>query len=407
VCTTFRREKERKKKESSSSNSSDSDSDKKQSQQNSDTRPGRKRTTLFIFQAQHQLMATHAIALLKKFSVAHFIKKVPPYPGPRPTPLTDPWKSRARAFAQFALIVYKPWQSSHGLPGSTTWHAFCTWMHELRQSETILSRTRTAFVLNAAHNLKSSSAVSKILKRFRGSAATRWLDMEPKHRPKKWRYGDETVKEPDIKNKNTREEADLAMRELLHKVCDASPSETKKAQLLTHTVNAYKDAIAPNLHLVDNIHLLFHERIPNLHERINCFTTDSIEKVRDYNLKKQYERTLEAKLKQTKLKRPKRSKVTRSTSPPPSRSNVNWSPQQKTVVTAVSDFLDAFTDWKNGRCPAPKSLSMLIFGGPGVGKTTVLKELSTMCKLANMPLISSAATGVAAGAGFSVALMAS
>jgi hypothetical protein len=41
---------------------------------------------------------------------------------------------------------------------------------------------------------------------------------------------------------------------------------------------------------------------------------------------------------------------------------------------------------------------MLIFGGPGVGKTTVLKELSTMCKLAGMPLVSSAATGVAAGA---------
>ena len=33
----------------------------------------------------------------------------------------------------------------------------------------------------------------------------------------------------------------------------------------------------------------------------------------------------------------------------------------------------------------------------GVGKTTVLKELSKMCKRANMPLISSAATGVAAG----------
>jgi hypothetical protein len=67
VCTTFRREKERKKKESSSSNSSGSDSDKHQSEQNPETRRGRKRTTLFTFQAPHQLMATHAIALLKKF----------------------------------------------------------------------------------------------------------------------------------------------------------------------------------------------------------------------------------------------------------------------------------------------------------------------------------------------------
>jgi adenylate kinase len=39
----------------------------------------------------------------------------------------------------------------------------------------------------------------------------------------------------------------------------------------------------------------------------------------------------------------------------------------------------------------------LILGFSGVGKTTVLKELSKMCKRANLPLISSAATGVAAG----------
>ena len=40
---------------------------------------------------------------------------------------------------------------------------------------------------------------------------------------------------------------------------------------------------------------------------------------------------------------------------------------------------------------------ILIIGFSGVGKTTVLKELSKMCKRANLPLISSAATGVAAG----------
>ena len=130
--------------------------------------------------------------------------------------MTDPWKSRARAFAQFALIVFKPWQGSDGLPESTTWRTFCNWMHELNQSQTIVARTRAAFVLNAAHNLRSSSAVSKILKRFRGSAATRWLEMDPQHRPNKWRYGDEQVKEPDIKTKNTHQEAELAMRELLH-----------------------------------------------------------------------------------------------------------------------------------------------------------------------------------------------
>jgi len=41
---------------------------------------------------------------------------------------------------------------------------------------------------------------------------------------------------------------------------------------------------------------------------------------------------------------------------------------------------------------------MMVFGGPGVGKTTVLKEIARMCEHARMPLVSSAATGVATGA---------
>jgi hypothetical protein len=99
-------------------------------------------------------------------------------------------------------------------------------------------------------------------------------------------------------------------------------------------------------------------------------------------------------------KREKKRKLdsVRVPSPPPSRSNVDWSPQQLGIVNTVSTFLDSFVDWKNGNSSPPPPLFMFIFGGPGVGKTTVLTELSMMCKLAGMPLVSSAATGVAAGA---------
>ena len=400
TCTTYRREIARKKVDSSSSNSDsdDSDIDEHQRSQTSQPRRGRNRTTLFPFEAPHPLKESHALALLRKFSVAHFIKRVPPYPGARPTPLTDAWKNRARAFAQFALVCFRPWQDPDGLPGSTTWKDFCKWMAELRHERTIVARTRAAFVLNTAHNLKSSSSVSRILKRFRGSAATRWLDMEAHLRPKRWIFGDEVIKEPDLKSRTSQQEAELAMRELLHKVCDASPAETKKNQMLLHTIKAYRDAIAPDLHENINIQSLFQDGVPNLLDRINCFTSDSIEKVHAYNLTKLHERTLQAKLKETKQKRPRNSDSARAPSPPPSRSNVDWSPQQLSIVNTVSTFLEAFVDWKNGNGSQPLPLSMLIFGGPGVGKTTVLKELSTMCKLAGMPLVSSAATGVAAGA---------
>jgi hypothetical protein len=242
VCTTYRREIARKKKKDNSE-SSGSDSDEPSDAKAPRRAAGRQPDTLFHFQGTHQLKETHALTLLKKYSVAHFIKKVPAYPGPRPLPLTEAWKTRARIFAEFALVVFKPWQGPDGLPSSTTWHSFCMWMRELRHSDSILNRTRAAFVRNAAHNLKYSSAVSKLLKRFRGSAATRWLEMAPNLRPRKWLYGDENVVEKNLQSKNSQREAELAIQELVHRVCNCSPTETKKALMITHTISAYKNAI--------------------------------------------------------------------------------------------------------------------------------------------------------------------
>ena len=309
VCTSYRREIQRKRKKTISSDSSGSESDEPPAE-TSRRAAGRQPDKLFNFQDAHQLKDTHALALLKKFSVAHFIKKVPAYPGPRLLPLTEAWKGRARIFAEFALVVFKPWQGPNGLPLSTTWRTFCDWMLVLRQSDTIIDRTRAAFVRNAAHNLKFSSNVSKLLKRFRGSAATRWLEMALHLRPRKWLYGDEITLEKDLKSKNNQREAELAMRDLLHRVCDCSPSETKKAFLIAHTVNAYRNAIEPNLSNLQGVKSLFQNDVPVLWDRINCFTVATVERVRDHNLKKQAERLLQSKLQQNKYCRSKKKTKT-------------------------------------------------------------------------------------------------
>ena len=354
VCMTYRRDISRKTREPSSSDSDtdSSDSDEKE-------RRGRKPTHLFRFQDPHRLKDTHALALLKQYSVAQIIRKVPAAPGPRPDPLTDVWKTRARIFAQFILVVFKPWEGLHGLPDSTTWKAFCDWQATLRQSKTIIDRTRAAFIVNVHHNLKFSSAVSKILKRFRGSAATRWLDMAAHLRPKKWIFGDETAIEKDLKSKNTQYEAELAMKELLHKVCNCSPSETKKMEMLRNTIQNYVNAMTPSLSGVSNIRTLFGNDIPTLSERIDCFPAHEVERVHEHNLKQMSERLLADKTNQ------KKRKNSSAPSPLPAESHVAWSPQQHAIIMAVSRFLDAFVDWKNGNASKPASLNMLLFGGPG------------------------------------------
>jgi hypothetical protein len=218
-------------------------------------------------------------------------------------------------------------------------------------------------------------------------------------RPRKWLYGDETVVEKNLGSKNSQREAELAIQDLVHRVCNCSPTETRKALLIHHTINAYTKAISPKLGNLQGVNNPFREGIPALWDRINCFSVDAVEKVRDHNLRKQADRILQSKLKYHKYPgKTKKPSSARPASPPPSQDSVLWSPQQQAIVNAVSTFLDAFVDWKNGHALKPKNLSILIFGGPGVGKTTVLKQLSSLCKDAGMPLLSSAATGVAAGA---------
>jgi hypothetical protein len=362
---TYRREISRKTIHPSSSDtdSDSSDSDKKEKR-------GRKPTHLFHFQDPHRLKDTHALALLRQYSVAQIIRKVPAAPGPRPNPLTDAWKTRARIFAQFILVVFKPWEGLHGLPDSTTWKAFCDWQATLRQSKTIIDRTRAAFIVNVHHNLKFSSAVSKLLKRFRGSAATRWLEMAAHLRPKKWIFGDETVIEKDQKSKNTQYEAELAMKELLHKVCNCSPSETKKMEMLKTTVHHYVTAMTPSLSRVSNIQTLFGNDLPTLSDRIDCFPANEVEKVHEHNLKQMSERILADKTKQKSSAHQKKRKNTSAPSPFPAESHVVWSPQQHAIIMAVSHFLDAFVDWKNGNASKPASSHMLLFGGPGAVDNT-------------------------------------
>ena len=364
ACTTYRREISRKRKEASSSDSNSATSDSDSDDPVRKPRAGRQLTQLLRFQDQHRLKESHALALLRKYSVAQMIRKVPAYPGPRPDPITEAWKTRARAFALFAIVVFKPWEGPHGLPDSTTWKSFCDWQVELLHSNTVINRTRAAFIINCSHNLKFSSSISKLLKRFRGSAATRWLEMAAHLRPRKWLFGDEGPMEKDLKSKNTQHEAELAMRDLIHKVCNCSPAESKKMELLQITVESYVQAMSPSLTNLGNISSLF-QNIPRLSERIDCFPMQHVQKVHDHNLKQMRDRILAEKIRPANKNSKKRKKPPVS-SPASNEPSVAWSPQQHSIIAAVSNFLDKFIDWKTGNSAAPRPLSLLVFGGPGM-----------------------------------------
>ena len=341
-------------------------------------KPGRKSHKICYFQPQHQLADSHALSLRTIYTVSQFIRKVPAYPGPRPPVLTEPWKDRARKFAEFIMVVFCPWTGPHGLPDAMTWRAFCEYTQSLKESDTIVSRTRYAFILNCAHNLKFSSIVSKLLKQFRGSAATRWADMVRHLRPKRWLYGDETKFEQNIANKNTSQEAELAMADLINKICKQSATESKKEELLNSTISNYKRAIGAKQHTPAFKQFcmasLFKNDLPSLVDRLHCFSPELVNTVHDHNLIKQTDRALQEKIAHARKKNSAPIPPSKSTS---AKDIIVWSPQQQKIITAVRNFIDKFISWKQKRSAPPDPLSAFIFGGPGIYSVYIHLDILT------------------------------
>jgi hypothetical protein len=385
INTTYRKDiKQLKEQEANTQNLSDSDSDSDEPDSlpneneipKAKSRIGRPSNTICNFQKEHPLAESHALVLRPIYTISQFIKKVPPFPGARPSILTEAWKDRARNFAEFCLVVFRPWKGPHGLPESITWRGFCEYMHEIQNSASIVDRTRAAFIINCAHNFKISASVSKILKIFRGSAATRWTEM-PRHlRPRRWLFGDENNMEKNLPSKNTTQEAELAMAELIHKICKASPSETKKQDLIDATILKYKKSIGAHIHDPSFkawcVQTIFNNELPPLHERLDCFTPAMVDDVHDHNMIKQSDRNIQHQLNtmhsrpETKKKKTNPLSKSGSNTQSKTQTSIVWSPQQAAILAAITNFVHKFVQWKNKRSPPPDPLYVFIFGGPGI-----------------------------------------
>ena len=390
---------------SSDSNESVSSSD----QEETPRKRGRKPNKQFRFQQQHPLSKSHVVTIMPKHCIPHFIARVPNYPGDRPNPTTKTWEAQAQEFAAFALVVYKPWSGPDGLPGPITWNAFCDYVDALSASQTLIDRTRLAYITIAAHGLKFSHAASKVLKWFRASNATRWLDMQPQHRPKAWMFGDETEAEKNLPHKGTQQQAELAMNELLYKTVFASPHEKHKESLIEHVLSVVNETF--NIECEDpqegasfNSGGALPGSFPNITERLNCFSVDQVTVVNDHNRLSDSERLQEAeqKAKSSRQRKTgiKQGRAAQRREPPSPSEPVQWSPQQKKIIDRVSRYIDSVVRWRDTGCKPserPQGVTLLIFGAPGVGKTAVLKKLTKMCQEAALPLLCAAFTGVAAG----------
>ena len=123
------------------------------------SKQGRTPNKTFSFHPSHPLHATHCQRIRSKFKVPVLISNPPKMPPPKPRKPSAAWKKNARAFAQYFLIVFRPWTEEEGtLPASLSWKDFCAWMQDLefgirqpngeRSGSSILDTVRRRWVEN-------------------------------------------------------------------------------------------------------------------------------------------------------------------------------------------------------------------------------------------------------------------
>ena len=210
--------------------------------EDSKSKRGRRAVTRFQFTADHPLHDTHHLQLRSNQALPVIVGRIPKFPAKRPSGrLTAAYKRDADRFAAWALTLFRPWDPVTGLPKDLSWNCFCDWVLELQQLDTIVARTRLAFVTNAAHGLKSNAAVDAKLKAWRFREATHFEDIPEKYQPSAYKnMSSHKGGEPPVYSKASREEAELVVNELANMMAERSTQDEKTNAMIRNTVDTVK-----------------------------------------------------------------------------------------------------------------------------------------------------------------------
>ena len=206
------------------------------------TKLGRRAVTRFPFTSDHPLHGTHHLQLRSNQALPVIVGRIPRFPAKRPSgPLTAAYKRDADHFAAWALTLFHPWDAETGCPKDLSWNRFCDWVLQLQQEDTIVARTRLAFVTNAAHGLRSNHASDAKLRAWRFREATYFEDLPPKYQPAAYKsLSNGKGGEAPIFSKASRDEAELVVNELAHMSMQQSTADKRTNLMIQSTVDTVK-----------------------------------------------------------------------------------------------------------------------------------------------------------------------
>jgi flagellar biosynthesis GTPase FlhF len=225
--------------------------------------------------------------------------------------------------------------------------------------------------------------------------ATIWSKVPPELRPKACFFGDGKERDPNLPSDATRRQMELAMKDLMHRTSIKSTNDKKRDALIQETISTVT-RIFPFEPSATNGLRVRSDLFPKPdHDIINCFSIAAAERVNQEN--KKNEIVIPAQASKSKKSRPSHLPPVQPKQQSKIAANISWSQDQKRLIDEVTAYLNKVQEWRNNgsrKAELPKGPLILVLGGPGVGKTTVLSRITELCVEYNLPLLCAAMTGI-------------
>ena len=255
------------------------------------------------------------------------------------------------------------------------------------------TKARLAWLTIVAHNLRFSNAVSMLVNQHRGACATRWSE-QTKNLPSKLALNQADAGWSSA-NQKIAQEAQLTENYLLHQARQLSEKDKKGDEMMNGTrsnlsklfgIESDEPSVQGHEISTDNLTT----------QTVNLYTHKQVGAVATTN--KENADSQAPTSKTSRKKKQKHAGVVQQ-----EQECFSWSEGQQAPIREITHYIQNLQLWINERdrpgstATRPEPPNIMILGGPGSGKTAVISELNRLLTEADIPVLSSAMTAVAAG----------
>ncbi len=330
-------------------------------------------------------------------------------PVSKPKILTNEWKKLAQKFAEYFLVLYKPWsvptEDGGTLPGPTTWQTLCQYMYEIEAIDqaskpSFLNTIRAKWITNAAHGLRISASDRVAAQKYRCRAATVWKESGGISNLKKTLSNEERLSESRAQNQeemNAAREAQEAidiMRQEARQDEDTQQTTNLALKYYRETEGALKKIfeLTSDFEFGDSPNKKKNTELvcknSNEDESIISAIMDNLRKENNFSPVAEDERT-----------DPLLTPSTMDNSIPnekPSKLSDKLNKSQRAIWIKVQSYFQMLRKYKDGFGTKPTPIHLLVHGGPGTGKSFLAKCIYEVALKYQFTIGCIAPTGIAA-----------